>query len=132
MTNFDPNMKKKISPPKIEAGHVLMMFLFFPGFQPGCSYKRCSYKKKGVEQTRAKAHTHRHTHTRTLTHTHTHTIARWHTGTQSHAPWLSATRVRLWRARFHEGGAEKRIQSHFVEPRCHSPLASNSPERRKE
>ena len=40
--------KKNISPPKIEAGHVLMMFLFFLGFQPGCSYKRCSYKKKKV------------------------------------------------------------------------------------
>ena len=26
----------------------LSMFLFFGGFQPGCSYKRCSYKKKGV------------------------------------------------------------------------------------
>ena len=25
-----------------------MMFLFFLGFQPGCSYKRCSYKKKKV------------------------------------------------------------------------------------
>ena len=48
MTNFDPNMKKKIFLPKIEAGHVLIMFLFFGGFQPGCSYKRCSYKKKKV------------------------------------------------------------------------------------
>ena len=45
---FWPKHEKKISPPKIEAGHVLMMFLFFLGFQPGCSYKRCSYKKKKV------------------------------------------------------------------------------------
>ena len=33
---------------RIEAEHVLIMFLFFQGFQPGCSYKRCSYKKKCV------------------------------------------------------------------------------------
>ena len=45
MTNFDPNMKKKISLPKIEAGHVLIDVLIFFGFQPGCSDKRCSYKK---------------------------------------------------------------------------------------
>ena len=31
MTNFDPNMKKKISPPKIEAGHVLIDVLIFSG-----------------------------------------------------------------------------------------------------
>ena len=48
MTNFDPNMRRKFFSPKIEAENVLTMFLFFGGFQPGCSYKRCSYKKKGV------------------------------------------------------------------------------------
>ena len=39
---------KNIFPPKIEAGMFLSMFLFFLGFQPGCSYKRCSYKVKKV------------------------------------------------------------------------------------
>ena len=28
----------------------LSMFLFFLGFQPGCSYKRSSLKKKGVNK----------------------------------------------------------------------------------
>ena len=52
MTNFDPNMRRKFFSPKIEAGDVLIMFLFLGGFQPGCSYKRCSYrKKKGVYET---------------------------------------------------------------------------------
>ena len=46
MTNFDPNMRQKFFSPKIEGGDVLKMFLFFGEFQPGCSYKRCSYKKK--------------------------------------------------------------------------------------
>ena len=43
--------KKNIFPPKIEAGMFLSMFLFFLGFQPGCSYKRCSYKKKRFTKT---------------------------------------------------------------------------------
>ena len=34
--------------PKLRLSMFLLMFLFFLGFQPGCSYKRCSYKKKGV------------------------------------------------------------------------------------
>ena len=44
--NFSKKLVKKIFPPQSEAEHVLMMFLFFWRFQPGCSYKRCSYKKK--------------------------------------------------------------------------------------
>ena len=43
---FQLKISKKKFSPQIEAGHVLRMFLFFWRFQPGCSYKRCSYKKK--------------------------------------------------------------------------------------
>ena len=48
--NFSKKLVKKFFPPQIEAEHVLMMFLFFWRFQPGCSYKRCSYTKKGVKE----------------------------------------------------------------------------------
>ena len=46
MTNFDQNMRQKFFSPKIEAGDVLKMFLFFGEFQPGCSYKGVLIKKK--------------------------------------------------------------------------------------
>ena len=50
MTNFDPNTRQKFFRPKLRLGMFLSMFLFLGGFQPGCSYKRCSYKKKGVSK----------------------------------------------------------------------------------
>ena len=34
--------------PLSEAGHVLQMFLFSEKFEPQCSYKHSSYKKKRV------------------------------------------------------------------------------------
>ena len=33
-----------------EAGIVLSLFLIFGDFEPGCSYKDCSYKKKSVQR----------------------------------------------------------------------------------
>ena len=48
ITIFDQNMVKFFFSPWFEAGMFLRMFLFFRGFQPGCSYKLFSYKKKGV------------------------------------------------------------------------------------
>ena len=46
--NFTKKLVKNFFPLQIEVEHVLKMFLFFWRFQPGCSYKRCSYKKKKV------------------------------------------------------------------------------------
>ena len=41
-------MRENLFHPKLRLGMFLSMFLFFLGFQPGCSYKRCSYKLKKV------------------------------------------------------------------------------------
>ena len=43
MNNFDQNTLKIFFLVQFEAEMFLRMFLFFRGFQPGCSYKLFSY-----------------------------------------------------------------------------------------